>query len=85
MNNQINKAENNKNIFNVNENEFATNIIEASEKQVILVDFWAPWCEPCKQLGPLLEEVVKECNGQVRLAKINIDINQQLAAQLKIQ
>ncbi len=85
MNHQTNNIENNTNIFDVNENEFTTNVLDASENRLILVDFWAPWCEPCKQLGPLLEEVVKECNGLISLAKINIDANQQLAAQLRIQ
>ena len=50
-----------------------------------MVDFWAPWCEPCKQLGPLLEEIVKDSKGKIKLAKMNIDENQQLAAQLRIQ
>ena len=56
-------------VFDINEDEFATKIINASDKKLILVDFWAPWCEPCKQLGPLLEEIVQECNGQINLAK----------------
>jgi putative thioredoxin len=51
----------------------------------VIVDFWAPWCGPCKQLGPLIEKVVKEAKGAVRLVKINVDESQQLAAQLRIQ
>jgi putative thioredoxin len=51
----------------------------------VIVDFWATWCGPCKQLGPLIEKVVKEAKGAVRLVKIDVDSNQQLAAQLRIQ
>ena len=51
----------------------------------MLVDFWAPWCGPCKQLTPILEKVVRSHNGKVRLVKINVDENQTLANQLRIQ
>jgi putative thioredoxin len=64
---------------------FMADVIEASRKVPVLVDFWAPWCGPCKQLTPLLEKVVKQANGKVRLVKINVDENQQLAAQMRIQ
>jgi putative thioredoxin len=64
---------------------FMADVIEASRSVPVLVDFWAPWCGPCKQLTPLLEKVVKQANGKVRLVKINIDENQQLAAQMRIQ
>jgi putative thioredoxin len=85
MNDQINKREENSHIFDISEDSFQTKVIEASDKQIILVDFWAPWCEPCKQLSPLLEEIIKECNGLASLAKINIDENKRLASQLRIQ
>ena len=72
-------------IFDVSENDFVEKVIEKSENITVLVDFWAPWCGPCKQLTPLLEEVIKEADGSVCLAKINIDENKQLAAQFRIQ
>ena len=64
---------------------FMADVIEASRQVPVIVDFWAPWCGPCKQLGPALEKVVREARGGVRMVKINVDENQQLAAQMRIQ
>jgi putative thioredoxin len=64
---------------------FMSDVIEASMEIPIIVDFWAPWCEPCKQLGPLLEKLVRQAGGLIRMVKINIDENQELAAQMRIQ
>ncbi|MGZ5998319.1 MAG: thioredoxin [Rhizomicrobium sp.] len=64
---------------------FAADVIEASREVPVIVDFWAPWCGPCKQLGPALEKAVTEANGAVKLVKVNIDENQEIARQLRIQ
>ena len=65
--------------------DFMQDVIEASVQVPIIVDFWAPWCGPCKQLGPALEKAVTEAGGLVRMVKINVDENQELAAQLRVQ
>lgn len=75
----------NSNIINVSENDFESKVIEASENKLIIVDFWAPWCGPCKQLTPIMEKVAKENQDGFILVKINIDENQQIASQLRIQ
>jgi putative thioredoxin len=64
---------------------FAADVLETSREVPVIVDFWAPWCGPCKQLGPALEKAVNEAKGAVRLVKVNIDENQEIARQLRIQ
>jgi putative thioredoxin len=64
---------------------FAADVMTASMDRPVVVDFWAPWCGPCKTLTPLLEKLVRQARGAVRLVKINIDENQALATQLRIQ
>jgi putative thioredoxin len=64
---------------------FAQDVMQASQQVPVLVDFWAPWCGPCKQLTPVLEKVVRGAKGRIRLVKINIDENPELAQQLRIQ
>ena len=75
----------NPNIIDVTETEFNDKVIEASESKLIVVDFWAPWCGPCKQLTPILEKIISKSGDKITLVKINIDENQQIAAQLRIQ
>jgi putative thioredoxin len=64
---------------------FAKDVLEASRHQPILVDFWAPWCGPCKQLTPVLEKVVNDAQGRVKLVKMNIDDHPTIPGQLGIQ
>ena len=73
------------NIYEISEIEFEEKVLKASSSSLILVDFWAPWCGPCKQLTPLLEKIITSAKGKVKLVKINIDENQQIASQLRIQ
>ena len=73
------------NIKDINASEFMEDVIEASNQKPVIVDFWAPWCEPCKQLTPLLESAVIKHNEKLTLAKVNIEENQEIAAQLRIQ
>ena len=64
---------------------FAADVIEASKSVPVLVDFWAPWCGPCKTLGPMIEKVVKESAGKIKLVKIDIDKRPEIASQMRVQ
>ncbi|WP_026942862.1 thioredoxin [Hellea balneolensis] len=64
---------------------FMADVIQASQETPVVVDFWAPWCGPCKQLMPVLERVVKDAKGQVKMVKVNIDENPGIAGQLGVR
>ena len=64
---------------------FRADVLDASMQAPVVVDFWAPWCGPCKTLGPIIEKAVREAKGAVRLVKINVDQNQELAGQMRVQ
>ena len=72
-------------VKDVTEATFMADVIEASQTVPVIVDFWAPWCGPCKTLGPMLEAAVTAANGKVRMVKVDVDENQRIAAQLRIQ
>ena len=72
-------------IFDVDEQNFEELVLKGSQERVVVVDFWAPWCEPCKVLGPVLEEVVTQLGDGIALAKVNVDDNQQLAMAFRVQ
>lgn len=72
-------------IKDVSEQDFMAEVVDVSMTTPVIVDFWAPWCGPCKTLGPMLEDAVKAAKGAVRMAKVNVDEAQSIAAQLRVQ
>ena len=72
-------------IINISQDQFIEEVVEKSKITPVIVDFWAPWCGPCKQLTPILENLVNKKNGKVILAKVNVDENKGIASQLNVQ
>jgi len=72
-------------IKDTTEATFMADVVDASQDIPVIVDFWAPWCGPCKTLGPMLEDAVRAAGGKVKMVKVDIDRSQQIAAQLRIQ
>ena len=70
--------------MDVTDATFQTEVIERSQREPVVVDFWAEWCGPCKQIGPILDELATEYDGKVRIAKVNIDQHQDLAVRFRI-
>ena len=71
--------------IDVDMNNFMAEVVEGSSQQPVIVQFWAPWCGPCKQLGPVLEKVTAAAIGKVKMVRVNIDDNQQISQQLRVQ
>jgi putative thioredoxin len=72
-------------VIDVTTETFMAEVIEASQDRLVLLDLWAPWCGPCKQLTPVLEKLAAQSDGAVRLAKMNIDEHPAVAQQLQVQ
>ena len=72
-------------IKDTTEADFMKDVVEASKEMPVIVDFWAPWCGPCKTLGPALEAAVTAAKGKVKMVKLNVDENQMIAGQMRVQ
>jgi len=81
----VQKKQNDQLVTDGSESTFMDDVVEASKNQPVIVDFWAPWCGPCKSLGPALEAEINNHSGKVKMVKIDIDQNQSIAQQMRIQ
>ena len=74
----------NNNIIDVNEADFETKVLEESSNRLVVVDFWAPWCGPCRLVGPIIEDIANDFEGQIKVGKLNVDDNQQTAMGFRV-
>jgi thioredoxin len=70
-------------VLTVNDASFESDVLKAGTP--VLVDFWAPWCGPCRMVAPVLDEIAEEMHGKLRIAKVNVDENQQIASKFQVQ
>ena len=73
-----------KNTIKITADNFSKQVLEASSEKAVIVDFWAPWCGPCRRLGPILETMAKKYNEKITIAKVNVDNNRNIAMKYKI-